>query len=103
MYACMCIVADVDHSITRFLERFEQGVFPQLISACEIAPFGKGLATVVDPAVRQCWQLDAARVVLSARWQRHVQALAHAACVELGLDPVALGVEARLYKVQGAA
>ena len=35
-----------------------------LIAAAERAPYGKGTETLVDTAVRDCWQIDAARV----RW-----------------------------------
>ncbi|CAM6094927.1 unnamed protein product [Calypogeia fissa] len=34
----------------------------KLRSVCNQAPFGRGLATVVDTSVRRCWQMDASKV-----------------------------------------
>ena len=41
-----------------------------LIAVAERAPYGKGPATVVDRAVRDCWQIDAAQIHLAgAAWR----------------------------------
>ncbi len=42
----------------------------QLLAAGEAAPFGKGMATVLDPAVRRATQLDAAKVHFGPGWER---------------------------------
>ena len=38
-----------------------------LIEVAERAPYGKGTETLVDTSVRDCWQIDAARVRLGGR------------------------------------
>ena len=38
-----------------------------LVEMAELAPYGKGTETLVDTSVRDCWQVDAARVHLGGR------------------------------------
>src|SRR5215211_9092233 len=48
----------------------------QLITAAEPAPYGRGAETVVDPAVRRCWQIGPDRVHLRGRhWPRTLEAI----------------------------
>ena len=39
----------------------------QLIAAAEPAPYGRGAETVLDPAVRRCWQIGPDRVRIRGR------------------------------------
>ena len=39
----------------------------QLISIAEQAPFGRGQDTIVDPAVRRCWQVGPSQVRIGGR------------------------------------
>ena len=67
-----------------------------MIAAAEQAPYGKGLATVVDLAVRRAWQLDADKVSLEGSgWSVSLRQIVQRACMELGLNAADLGVEAR--------
>jgi hypothetical protein len=69
-----------------------------LAAASSPAPFGRGLETVVDEAVRRARQFDASAVRLSPDFAAAVQVEAVWAAGELGVaDPEA--VEARLYKL----
>jgi hypothetical protein len=46
----------------------------QLIAAAEPAPYGRGAETVVDPAVRRCWQIGLDRVRIRGRhWARTLE------------------------------
>lgn len=42
----------------------------QLIAVAERAPYGRGEETLVDPAVRRTWQIDAGRVHIGGRHGR---------------------------------
>lgn len=69
-----------------------------LIEAAERAPYGKGSATLVDTSVRDCWQVDAARLRIGGRaWPETFATILNAAAAGLGCDGDAL--EAKLYKL----
>lgn len=58
-----------------------------LINAAERAPYGKGSETVVDATVRDCWQVDAARLQIGGRaWDDTFQTILDAATEGLGCD-----------------
>jgi hypothetical protein len=56
--------------------------------AGEPAPYGKGMDTVYDEAVRRATQLAPALVTPSPAWTEAVSSITHAAAKELGVDPV---------------
>ena len=69
-----------------------------LIAAAERAPYGRGTETVVDPAVRDCWQIDATRVDLTGRaWPHSFRKVMDLVATGLGLPAERLGAE--LYKL----
>ena len=69
-----------------------------LIAAAERAPYGKGTETVVDPSVRDCWQIDATQVRLTGRaWPRSFQKVMDLVAAGLGLPAERLGAD--LYKL----
>ena len=69
-----------------------------LMAAAERAPYGRGPDTVVDTAVRDCWQIDAARVqVTGGAWPATFEQILDAARVGLGYPADRL--DARLYKL----
>ena len=69
-----------------------------LIAVAERAPYGKGPATLVDPAVRDCGQIDAARIRLSgAGWRDTFGRILTAAADGLGCPADRL--DAQLYKL----
>ena len=69
-----------------------------LIAAAERAPYGKGTETLVDTAVRDCWQIDAARVRLAGRaWPDSFAKVMESVAAGLGLPPERLNAE--LYKL----
>ena len=69
-----------------------------LIAVAERAPYGKGPATVVDPKVRDCRQIDAARIRLAgAGWRDTFGRVLTAAADGLGCPADRL--DARLYKL----
>ena len=69
-----------------------------LIAAAERAPYGKGTETVVDTSVRDCWQIDAARVRLAGRaWPDSFAKVMDVVAAGLGLPAERLGAE--LYKL----
>lgn len=69
-----------------------------LIGAAERAPYGKGTATLVDRSVRNCWQIEPARVRLGgAAWQGTFARILGPAAAGLGCDPGRL--DARLHKL----
>ena len=69
----------------------------QLVKAAEPAPYGRGEETLVDPAVRRCWQIGAERVRFSGRhWRRTLDEIVARVGDGLGLTgPVA----AEFYKL----
>ena len=69
-----------------------------LIAAAERAPYGKGTETLVDTAVRDCWQIDAARVRLAGRaWPDSFAKVMESVAAGLGLPAGRLNAE--LYKL----
>src|SRR3954454_4560605 len=62
----------------------------QLMEAAELAPYGRGEQTVIDPSVRRCWQIGPDRVRLSGRhWTRTLDGIVAEAVKGLGVsDPV---------------
>ena len=69
-----------------------------LITAAERAPYGKGTETLVDTAVRDCWQIDATRVRLAGRaWPDSLAKVMDLVAAGLGLPAERLGAE--LYKL----
>lgn len=76
--------------------------FVKLLGASEQAPYGHGFATVVNPAVRRDWQVDASKVTFPRSLDfvsKTVRTLANTAMRVLGLDGAALQLEAHLYKL----
>ncbi|KAG0618761.1 hypothetical protein M758_4G090300 [Ceratodon purpureus] len=73
----------------------------KLRSVCEKAPHGQGANTVLDPAVRKAWQVDASKVSFpgNPHFLRTVQHIATKAAQVLGLDTKMVQVEAHLYKL----
>ena len=69
----------------------------QLAAAAEPAPFGRGQDTLIDPAVRRCWQVGPDRVRISGRhWARTLDGIVARAADSLG---VAGPVSAEFYKL----
>jgi hypothetical protein len=69
----------------------------QLIVVAERAPYGRGEETLVDPAVRRAWQIDAGRVHIGGRhWPQTLERIVSRATEGLGVDGP---VEAELYKL----
>ena len=69
-----------------------------LIGATEPAPYGKGTETVVDRAVRNCWQIGPGRVRLTgAAWPETFAGILETAAVGLGCVPDR--VDARLHRL----
>jgi len=62
----------------------------RIIAVAEAAPYGRGEETVVDPAVRRCWQIGPDRVRLGGRhWARTLDRIVARAADGLGvIDPV---------------
>jgi len=62
----------------------------RIIAVAEAAPYGRGEETVVDPAVRRCWQIGPDRVRLGGRhWARTLDRIVARAADGLGVtDPV---------------
>lgn len=69
----------------------------QLANAAEPAPFGRGQDTIVDPAVRRCWQVGPSRVRIGGRhWARTLGGIVARAADGLG---VAGPVTAEFHKL----
>ena len=69
----------------------------QLVKAAEPAPFGRGQDTIVDPAVRRCWQVDASQVRIGGRhWARTLDGIVARAADGLGVTG---RVTAEFYKL----
>ncbi len=69
----------------------------QLIAAAEPAPYGRGAETVVDPAVRRCWQIGPDRVRIRGRhWARTLETILARVAEGLGVDAP---VTAEFYKL----
>ncbi|CAM6088083.1 unnamed protein product [Calypogeia fissa] len=75
---------------------------PKLRRVSEQAPFGKGLATLVDTSVRRCWQVDASKLSfpgIPEFLSDTIQPLAVKAIRALGFDGEGVQLEAHLYKL----
>ena len=69
-----------------------------LVEMAERAPYGKGTETMVDTSVRDCWQIDAARVRLGGRaWPETFSEILGATADGLGCPVERL--DAQLYKL----
>ena len=69
-----------------------------LVGAAERAPYGKGADTLVDTSVRDCWQIDAARMRLGGGvWADTLRGILDT--VATGLGCPAGRLDARLYKL----
>jgi predicted 2-oxoglutarate/Fe(II)-dependent dioxygenase YbiX len=69
----------------------------QLIAVATRAPYGRGEATLIDPAVRRTWQIGADRVRVGGKhWERTLQAILERATESLGAT---CEVRAELYKL----
>ena len=69
-----------------------------LLAVAERAPYGRGTETRVDTSVRNCWQIDAARMTLAGgAWPATRAQILDAATKGLGCP--AGGLEAHLYKL----
>lgn len=69
----------------------------ELIKRAEVAPYGKGEETVVDEAVRKCWQIDGRDLRFHGRkWENWISKLAKNCAQELGVQGE---VQASLYKL----
>ena len=69
-----------------------------LTEVAERAPYGKGTETVVDTSVRDCWQIDAARLRIGGHaWDDTFETILDAVTEGLGFGSGDL--EARLYKL----
>jgi hypothetical protein len=69
----------------------------QLIAAADPAPFGRGEDTIVDTAVRRCWQIGPDRVRLGGRrWAKTLDTILTRAAEGLGVDEP---IEAQFYKL----
>ena len=69
----------------------------QLIAAAEPAPYGKGPETRLDASVRNCWQIQPARVRIAGRhWPATLQSIVDQAVAGLGVSGT---VEAEFYKL----
>ena len=70
----------------------------ELVEMAERAPYGKGTETLVDTSVRDCWQIDAARVHLGGRaWPETFSGILGATADGLGCPVERL--DAQLYKL----
>src|SRR5712671_996202 len=69
----------------------------QLIALAERAPYGRGVATIVDTSVRRTWQIGPDRVRLDGKhWQSTLDRAVALAAEGLGVDEP---VSAELYKL----
>ena len=69
----------------------------QLAAVAEAAPYGRGTETLVDPAVRRTWQIDARRVRLSGQlWEAVLDEMVARVTEGLGVEGP---VQASFYKL----
>ncbi|MHC5537398.1 2OG-Fe(II) oxygenase [Singulisphaera rosea] len=74
-----------------------QGKAKLLINACNVAPYGKGTKTLVDPKVRRTFELDPKSFRLGVEWAAAIHGLMEPIAADLGLPPGQL--EAKIYKL----
>ena len=69
-----------------------------LVEAAERSPYGKGPRTLVDTSVRDCWQIDAARLRVGGQaWAETLATIMDRAAAGIGCRAESL--DARLYKL----
>ena len=69
----------------------------ELIGVAEPAPYGRGEQTVIDPAVRRCWQIGPDRVRIRGRhWARTLETILARVAEGLGVDAP---ITAEFYKL----
>ncbi len=69
-----------------------------LIKVAERAPYGRGEETILDPSVRDCWQIGANRVRFQgSRWDNTIASILECVAEKLGLPGD--GISAQLYKL----
>ena len=68
-----------------------------LVASCQVAPYGKGTATLVNKKVRDTFELDPKKLHLSGAWNVAVADAMRQVAEQLGLPAEQL--EARLYKL----
>ena len=69
----------------------------ELISVADPAPYGRGEQTVVDPAVRRCWQIGPDRVRIRGRhWARTLEMILARIAEGLGVNTP---ITAEFYKL----
>lgn len=75
----------------------------RIIQASHKAPFGKGSDTVIDPSVRNTWEIDRRDFQLrNPEWENYLHDILKRAAKELGVDPgigSGRGIYAELYKM----
>jgi hypothetical protein len=69
----------------------------ELVARCQLAPYGKGTQTLVNPKVRKTCELDPGRFRLSEEWSGAISAATQTVAAQLGLPAEQL--EAQLYKL----
>jgi len=68
-----------------------------LIQVAEMAPYGKGHETIIDEAVRKCWQVDAGQLTFkNPLWERALDKLVKKVARAMGIDGE---ISASLYKL----
>ncbi|HTN04589.1 MAG TPA: 2OG-Fe(II) oxygenase, partial [Planctomycetaceae bacterium] len=75
----------------------KQGKAKPLIACCRVAPYGKGTRTLVDPKVRNTFELDPRKFRLSDEWNAAIAGATLTIAEQFGLPTDQL--EARLYKL----
>ena len=69
----------------------------ELIAVAEPAPYGRGEQTVIDPAVRRCWQIGPDRVRIRGRhWAQTLETILARVAEGLGVDAP---ITAEFYKL----
>src|SRR3954452_24636124 len=69
----------------------------ELIAVAEPAPYGRGEETVIDPAVRRCWQIGPDRVRIRGRhWAQTLETILARVADGLGVDAL---ITAGVYKL----
>lgn len=72
----------------------------KIIAASRKSPFGKGNKTIIDPSVRNTWEIDAGQIIFENKaWQQWLDGLVATVAVELGVLGGSEGVRAELYKM----
>lgn len=75
----------------------KRGAAKKLFASCQVAPFGKGTRTLVDPKVRKTSELDPSAFRLGEAWNAAIAEIVRSIAPQLGLPADQL--EARPYKL----